>query len=163
MEGDPMDKSVLVVDSSEDNVSATCRLLDSMGFKAIGALTANQAIALASELQPCVVLMDTDLPGLSGFEACRSIRKFLDRKRSCIVGVTGRASEEAVRDEANAAGFDKLLLKPLSPSDFESFVRGCCAHVGSWNDLSPSLQVGKSSAGDAAVSDSSLATTARHF
>ena len=74
----------------------------------------DEALELAREDAPAIVLLDIDMPGLDGLEACRRLRAQPQTADATIVMLTAAAGEEAER-AAEEAGADLFLTKPFSP------------------------------------------------
>jgi len=108
---------VLVVDDQALLRGSFRALLDNEpGFTVVGeAATGVEAVALALELRPDVVLMDVRMPEMDGIEATRRIRALEEANgtpRTPIVALTANAFGED-RDACLAAGMDAFLVKPL--------------------------------------------------
>ena len=71
------------------------------------------AVAMAHELRPDVVLMDIGMPGMSGHEVARHIRAQPEFKNIKLVALTGWGQEED-RRQSKASGFDHHLTKPVN-------------------------------------------------
>lgn len=104
--------SILIVDDNDDAVEMMSLLLETYGHRTVGAADALEAIRLAGELRPDIVLLDIGLPGMDGFEVCRRMRQALPRSQTCIVAITGWTASDK-RATAIEAGFDDYLVKPV--------------------------------------------------
>jgi two-component system phosphate regulon response regulator PhoB len=82
-----------------------------------------EALALARQTRPELILLDVRMPGLDGVEVCRRLRAEAAHARTCIVMLTA-ASQPADRARALAAGATEYLAKPFSPLALFSLVRG---------------------------------------
>jgi CheY-like chemotaxis protein len=71
--------------------------------------------------QPDVVLCDIGLPGMSGWEVARMMRKESQKKRPLLVAVSGYGGEEHKR-QSHEAGFDFHMVKPPDPSALEKLL-----------------------------------------
>ena len=78
-----------------------------------------QAVELARDERPDVIVLDLMLPGIDGIEACRRIRAFSD---AYIVMLTAKA-EEADKITGLATGADDYVTKPFSPGELVARVR----------------------------------------
>ena len=74
------------------------------------------AVDLAISEHPHVVVMDLDLPVLSGCEAARLLRERADTSTIPLIAATGY-SQGSQLDEARRAGFDSVLVKPCDPDE----------------------------------------------
>jgi len=78
------------------------------------------AVELAVQLEPDVVLIDIGLPGIDGYEVARQIRSKL-RDRSRLIALSGYGQQKD-RHQAFEAGFDEHLLKPCDPERLTSVI-----------------------------------------
>jgi putative nucleotidyltransferase with HDIG domain len=96
--------------------------LDDDAFQLCYARDGVEAIELARRMRPRLVLLDYQMPGLSGIEVCRALRADPSTAQASIVMLTGQGGE-AVRALARDAGVDDFLTKPFSPLALEKTVR----------------------------------------
>ena len=107
-------KKLLIVDD-EDGVRALVRMtLDNGVFQIIEASEGLEALDLAREHHPDLVLLDVMLPDLSGMDVCRKIKDDPDLASTTVVMLTARAQTRDVGD-AEEAGADGYFTKPFSP------------------------------------------------
>jgi len=108
-----MTRSVLVIDDDpliRRLIAAT--LQDVGGFAVHEAEDGEAGLAAAAELTPAVVLVDFEMPGISGVETCRRLRAA--GSTATVVMLTGSADSDT-EVQARAAGVDRFLTKPFSP------------------------------------------------
>lgn len=117
---------VLVTDDHEDTRILFRTLLEFMGYSVIEAADGEQAVLLAENSRPDLILMDSALPRLDGLSATRRIRTQSNGRQPPIVFICGRA-EPGFRDIALAAGCDEFLLKPLNVDSLSSVLK---KHLG---------------------------------
>ncbi len=88
------------------------------------AQSGEEAVAAYPEIQPDIVLMDIQMPGIDGFEATRQIRKIEEgmNRKVPIIAVTA-AVEEINQERCHCAGMDDYLLKPLRFDEAEAKIR----------------------------------------
>jgi two-component system, sensor histidine kinase and response regulator len=104
---------LLVVDDNPLNVEPLCDLLETMGYRVDRALNGHTALALVSERQPDLILLDIMMPGMDGIEVCRRLKSDPANAKIPIVFVTALSeSEDKVR--ALEAGGDDFLTKPFN-------------------------------------------------
>jgi PAS domain S-box-containing protein len=106
---------ILVVDDNEDSAGTSSMLLRIMGNDIRTAADGVEALAVADEFRPHVVLLDIGLPKMSGYEVAGEIRRQPWGKGMVLIAVTGW-SQPADRDRAKEAGFDHHLVKPVDPA-----------------------------------------------
>src|SRR6185369_14680928 len=106
------DKLFLVVEDFEDSRFMMRRLLEMAGYNVLEASDGEQAVKMAVEARPALILMDLSLPKLDGLAATRQIRQKKGLKAVPIVAVSAHDSPES-RTEALAAGCDEYVTKPI--------------------------------------------------
>ena len=107
---------VLVVDDNKDAALALNVLLKSLGHETRVVHDGVQALKMAAEFQPDVVLLDIGMPGLNGYEVARRLRKLKTRHPLQIVAVSGWG-QATDRQKSHEAGFDLHLVKPVDENE----------------------------------------------
>ena len=105
---------VLIVDDNEDGAASLGEILVAMGHTVGIANRGRQAVEMAAEWLPDVVLCDVGLPDLDGYSVCRSIRTLPGGADIHLIAVTGWHHED-YRQQSADAGFDRHLVKPVDP------------------------------------------------
>ncbi len=105
---------ILIVDDNRDGADSLSEMLKMMGNDTRTAYDGQQAVDLASEYRPDVILLDIGLPKLNGYEACRLIREQPMGQGVVLIAVTGWGQDED-RRRSHEAGFDHHLVKPVDP------------------------------------------------
>ena len=108
---EPLD--VLIVDDNVDSAQTTQWMLELIGHHSDVAHEGREAIAAAEKSHPDVILLDIGMPGMDGYEVCRTLRRSDRLKDTVIVAQTGWG-QESDRARAFAAGFDHHITKPVS-------------------------------------------------
>ncbi|MBX7219519.1 MAG: sigma-54 dependent transcriptional regulator [Blastocatellia bacterium] len=105
--------SVILVVDDDANIRAMARIMFKQnGHRVVEAQDGHQAISLFQEMQPEVILMDVNMPGLTGIEACSHIRKLPGGATVPILLITAMV-DAALIDEGFAAGATDYITKPL--------------------------------------------------
>src|SRR3954468_3286133 len=73
-----------------------------------------EALRIAHEAQPAIVLLDVSMPKIDGFEVCRQLKSSADTAHMAVVMLTAMRDEES-RIKGNLAGADEYFVKPFSP------------------------------------------------
>jgi CheY-like chemotaxis protein len=107
---------VLVVEDNRDAVETMQDLLEMAGCTVALAYSGPQALAIAPEFRPEVVLCDLGLPGMSGYEVGAKLRQHPASARAQLIAVSGYGQAED-RERSEAAGFDLHLVKPVDPAE----------------------------------------------
>ncbi len=115
---------VLVVEDNDINQMVIQTYLEDMGHSVQLVATAEAALSAVRKARFDVVLMDVNLPGLSGTAATSAIRAMPDRRLADlpIIGISAHV-QEADRRENLQAGMSAILPKPLSPEDLLAALR----------------------------------------
>jgi CheY-like chemotaxis protein/two-component sensor histidine kinase len=108
----PPSLRILIVDDNRDAADSLAMLLRTTGNDIRTAYDGLEAVQVASEFRPEVVLLDIGLPKIDGHEVAQRIRKEPWGRQMCLIAVTGW-SDETDRARSRAAGFDHHLVKPL--------------------------------------------------
>ena len=106
------DKLFLVVEDFEDSRFMMRRLLEMAGYHVLEASDGEQAVKMAVESRPALILMDLSLPKLDGLSATRQIRQQKGLKKTPILAVSAHDSPES-RTEALEAGCNEYVTKPI--------------------------------------------------
>jgi two-component system, cell cycle response regulator DivK len=121
--------TVLVVEDNEKNMKLFRDILEARGYRALEAATGGQAVELALEHAPDLVLMDIQLPDFDGVEALGRIRADERVGSLPVLALTAQAMD-GDRERFLAAGFDGYLSKPVDVADFVATVRHFCEAGG---------------------------------
>ena len=124
------DARVLVVEDNVKNMKLFRDVLEAAGFRTLAATTAGEAVDVAAEQGPDLVLMDIQLPDFDGVEALRRLRADERTAGTRVVALTAQAME-GDRERFLAAGFDGYLSKPVDIAEFVATVRRHCTENGS--------------------------------
>lgn len=108
----PKKQIFLLVEDFEDSRFMMRRLLEIAGYIVLEASDGEQAVELAIQKRPELILMDLSLPKLDGLAATRKIRQHKDMRQVPIVAVSAHDSPES-RIEALDAGCDDYVTKPI--------------------------------------------------
>jgi signal transduction histidine kinase/DNA-binding response OmpR family regulator/HAMP domain-containing protein len=119
---DPLADLALVVEDNPDNVAALGAFLDRIGCPFVVARDGESALALARARRPGLVLLDIQLPGMSGLDVARALRADAAMRHARLVALTAKAMP-GDREAALEAGCDEHLAKPLDLQRLEALVR----------------------------------------
>lgn len=114
--------TVLLVEDNPDNRDIYGTFLRHYGFTVVEAADGLEAVRLAREWMPGVVLMDVGLPLLDGLEATRRLKADPATAEIPVVALTAHAMQSD-RQAAFDAGCDAYLAKPAEPSRVLEMVR----------------------------------------
>jgi two-component system cell cycle response regulator DivK len=115
-------KTVLYVEDNEFNLKIVRQLLSRTSYRLIEAKDGEVGVATAQSELPDLILMDVQLPKLSGLEATRQLRAHPKTAAIPIVVITSFALS-GDREKAKAAGASAYLAKPYSPRELLQMIR----------------------------------------
>jgi two-component system cell cycle response regulator DivK len=124
MLGDPSDpapKTVLVVEDNELNLKLLHDLLEYQGYTVIATSLGEPALGLARQYKPDLILMDIQLPDISGMEATQRLKSDEQTRDIPVIAVTAFAMSG---DEARilASGCNAYVSKPFNVAEFLQLV-----------------------------------------
>ncbi|NOZ42682.1 MAG: response regulator [Alphaproteobacteria bacterium] len=117
-----MQKKILVVEDNDLNMKLFCDLLGAYGYDTIPTQEGMKALALTKEHRPDLILMDIQLPEVSGLEVIKWIKEDEDLRHIPIVAVTAFAMK-GDREKIEEAGCDDYIAKPISVGNFIETVK----------------------------------------
>src|ERR1700741_610116 len=121
-----MAKKVLIVEDNELNMKLFHDLLDAQGYETLQTRDGLQALSLAREHQPDLILMDIQLPEIPGLELTKGLKEADELAHIPVVAVTAfamKGDEERIRE----GGCEAYISKPISVMQFLDTVR---RHLG---------------------------------
>ena len=107
-------KKVLVVDDMPDNRELFLQYLEE-DYAVVEASNGREAVAMAIEHKPALILMDLSLPEMTGWEATQIIKQNLETSKIPVIALTAHAMT-GDKEKALAAGCDDYLTKPITAS-----------------------------------------------
>jgi two-component system cell cycle response regulator DivK len=116
-EGQGMPKKILIVEDNELNMKLFHDLLEVHGYVTLQTRDGREALRLAREHRPDLILMDIQLPEVSGLEVTRWIKEDSELKTIPVIAVTAfamKGDEEKIR----SGGCEAYIAKPISVSTF---------------------------------------------
>jgi len=118
-------EQILLVEDNAKNMTLLRDVLRAIGYRTLEASTGGQALMLATEHEPALVLMDIRLPDMDGVEALSRLR--MDERTASIpvLAVTAQAMK-GDGERFKAAGFDGYLSKPVDIDQLLAIVEQLC-------------------------------------
>ena len=116
---------ILIVEDNEKNLKLVRDLLQLNGYRTLEAETARDAIVLATEHMPDLILMDIQLPDMDGVTALGRLRGEPSTAALRVVALTAFAMRDD-RERFLASGFDGYLTKPIDIRQFPELIRQEC-------------------------------------
>lgn len=117
MAGEP----ILVVDDNPTNLVLMRFILEPRGYAIATATSAEEALASIATTRPRIILMDLQMPGVSGFDLTRQLKADPATRDIVIVAVTAYAMS-GDEERARSAGCDDYLTKPIDKEKLRQLV-----------------------------------------
>jgi two-component system, cell cycle response regulator DivK len=108
---------LLVVEDDPTIMSLIVILLERAGYGVLQATSGEEAVRIAAEEAPNLILMDVALPGMDGLEATKILKSREGTSRIPVVALTAQAMKQDA-ERAAIAGCDGFIVKPLSTDHF---------------------------------------------
>ena len=112
---------ILIVEDNEKNRKLERDVLQFHGYQIMEAVTGEDGLRLAGERPPALVLMDIQLPGMSGIEALAALRADPALRTIPVIAVTASVTP-GEREKVIAAGFSAYVGKPIDVESFAALV-----------------------------------------
>jgi len=132
---------ILVVDDEPDIVALVAYHLAKSGYRVSTAVTGTDALAVARQERPALLVLDLMLPGLSGFDVLEQLRADEATRNVAVLMLTAR-KEEQDRIRGLSIGADDYLTKPFSPQELVLRVGAILRRVRSAPTPGDSIQIG---------------------
>ena len=113
---------VLIVEDEVAIVTLLRYNLEKEGFAVIATGNGDEAVGLAKEHRPDIIVLDWMLPGMTGVEICKQIRWNQDIKNTPVIMLSARG-EEGDRIRGLDSGADDYMVKPFSPTELISRIK----------------------------------------
>ena len=114
---------VLVVDDNADTARGMAKLLELSGHVVLVAHNGEDALRVARESRPEVMLLDIGLPGINGYELASMLRREECGRDAVLIAVSGYGEAHA-RDRSKKAGFNHHLVKPVNFDTIHALIGG---------------------------------------
>ena len=113
--------TILVVDDNRDNVEILRAFLESKNYRVVVAPDGRTALAKLEEAHPALVLLDVMMPGMDGWQVCRTIKNHPDFGSTRVVMVTAKGGYED-KFEGMRSGADDYVVKPIDLKELNAKV-----------------------------------------
>lgn len=130
-------KHLLIVDDYPDALDIWALYLGSLGYRVSTACDGEEALAQAQRLLPDLIVLDLELPRLSGFDVAKQLRANPETQFIPLIAATGYSHTKQL-DRAREMGFDQIVIKPCDPDLLVAEIERLLEPVGG-PDSQPSL------------------------
>lgn len=111
---------ILIVEddaTAAEKIRSACR---ECGYESVVVNDSSHVLDVACKMHPMLILSDTAVPGLDGFETARRIRKVDSLKETKVVAMTQQVPPKAA---SNQPAFDGYMVKPIRPQDISEVIK----------------------------------------
>jgi two-component system cell cycle response regulator DivK len=108
---------ILIVEDNEKNLKLVRDVLQVKGYETLEAGTGEEGLKIAREKKPALILMDIQLPGMSGIEALKALRAAPATAGIPVIAITASVMQQD-RQQIMSAGFNGFIEKPINLRSF---------------------------------------------
>ncbi len=104
--------TIMIVDDTKENINVLRQTLANLGYKITVALNGEMALDLIPKLKPDLILLDIMMPGINGYDVCRSLKKDSELEDIPVIFITAKGDTEDVVEGFEAGAVD-FIMKPF--------------------------------------------------
>ncbi len=123
-------QTILIVEDNPVNRKLLVTVLRPHGYRLLTAVDGEEAVAVACQELPDLILMDLQLPKLNGYAATQRLKELPETAKIPVVALTAHAMPDE-RQQAQEVGFDAYITKPIDTRAFPGQVRALLEQAGS--------------------------------
>jgi DNA-binding response OmpR family regulator len=130
----PLPLRVLVADDERDTVLMLAAILRDEGHEVHTVMRGDEVLDLDRLVRPDVVILDVEMPGMSGYSVAREIRSHRGMAAPLLIAMSGKWTGKEEQLLAEHVGFDHYLLKPCEPSELILLLEAFRRQGHDWRD-----------------------------
>ena len=120
---------ILIAEDERDIRDLVAFTLRFAGHEVVVATNGEEAVEMAPQVNPDLILMDVRMPRMTGYEACKAMKANPDVKDIPVVFLTARGQESEIQ-QGLEAGAEEYLLKPFAPDQLTGRVKAILGKFG---------------------------------
>jgi DNA-binding response OmpR family regulator len=120
---------ILIAEDERDIRDLVAFTLRFAGYEVVVATNGEEAVQMAPQVNPDLILMDVRMPKMTGYEACKVMKANPDLKDIPVVFLTARGQENEIQ-QGLEAGAEEYLLKPFAPDQLTNRVKAILGKFG---------------------------------
>ena len=120
---------ILIAEDERDIRDLVAFTLRFAGHEVFAASNGEEAVEMAPNVNPDIILMDVRMPRMTGYEACKVMKQNADLRDIPIVFLSAKGQEAEIQQGLDA-GAEEYLLKPFAPDQLTSRVKAILAKFG---------------------------------
>lgn len=121
-----MSKKILVIEDNEQNLYLITFILEKHGYRVFPAHDGLAGIDLIDQVDPDLILLDIQLPGMNGYQVAEKLREIYGDQKVPIIAVTSYAMV-GDKEKAFAAGCTGYVTKPINPDTIIPYIESFLA------------------------------------
>jgi len=106
-------RQILIVDDYPGARYLRSRILSEAGYEVFEASTGAEALTIAGTIKPSLILLDVNLPDISGFEVCQHLKQDPVTANIPVIQITGAWLSEEARQQGLSSGANAYLVEPV--------------------------------------------------
>ncbi len=116
-----LNRTIILVEDSDSDRLLFSKYLKQIGYECLCMDSANRLLSIIDGIEPSVILMDIEMPGITGLEAAKLLRKLQETngRKHIIIALTAH-NDENLMSIVSAAGFDDYLQKPITRRELKT-------------------------------------------
>jgi len=120
---------ILIAEDERDIRDLVAFTLRFAGHEVFAAANGEEAVEMAPNVNPDLILMDVRMPRMTGYQACKAMKANPDLKDIPVVFLTARGQETEIQEGLDA-GAEEYLLKPFAPDHLTARIKTILAKFG---------------------------------
>ncbi len=120
---------ILIAEDERDIRDLIAFTLRFAGYEVFAATNGEEAVEMASKVNPDLILMDVRMPRMTGYEACRAMKQTPSLKDIPVVFLSAKGQESEIKQGMDA-GAEEYLLKPFAPDQLTARIKAILAKFG---------------------------------
>ena len=120
---------ILIAEDERDIRDLVAFTLRFAGHEVHAATNGEEAVQMAPQLHPDIIIMDVRMPRMTGYEACKAMKANPDLKDIPVVFLTARGQESEIQ-QGLEAGAEEYMLKPFAPDQLTNRVKAILGKFG---------------------------------
>ena len=122
---------VLIADDDRDTASMLSAILRDEGHETHVVLRGDEVLEIDRLMRPDAVILDVNMPGMSGFSVAREIRSRRGIAAPLLIAISGKWTRKEDQQLGQGVGFDHYLLKPCEPAEVVQLLDGFASGASS--------------------------------
>jgi CheY-like chemotaxis protein len=116
--------TILAIDDNRAFNYAICRALEQNGYRCLHAHAGEEALTVAADQRPDAILLDVNLPDMTGFEVCRRLKADDKTRAIPVVFLSAAQKSSHAKETGRALGADGFLFAPVETAQLLTVIQG---------------------------------------